>query len=182
MAKAIDVARFFINIVNSLPTNDLMTNLRVNKLLYFAQGECLKRLGHPLFTEDIEAWTKGPVVPSVYSRYKVFGREPIKENTQYDKDAFSEEEKDVLFDVASYYGQISSSALVEISHQCGSPWEHVYDPTKRHVKINVDSMRQYFSQQTPIPVFADIIDKIETVGRRDADGYLVLPSEWDDDD
>ena len=62
MVHAIDVARFFINIANTIPTYDLMTNLRVNKLLYFAQGECLRRLGYPLFDDDIEAWTYGPVV------------------------------------------------------------------------------------------------------------------------
>ncbi|EHM37853.1 hypothetical protein HMPREF0080_02037 [Anaeroglobus geminatus F0357] len=182
MAKAIDVARFFINIVNALPTDDLMTNLRVNKLLYFAQGECLKKLGHPLFTDDIEAWKYGPVVPSVYEQYKSLEKNPIQESIPYSKGAFSEEERELLFDVASYYGQISSSALVEMSHQKGSPWQQVYDPDRKHVKIDIDSIYSYFSQQNPIPTFSEVINKIETVGRRDDEGYLVLPAEWNDDE
>lgn len=75
MVQAIEVARFFINIANTIPTDDLMTNMRVNKLLYFAQGECLRQLGKPLFDEDMEAWDYGPVVPSVYRTYKEFGRD-----------------------------------------------------------------------------------------------------------
>jgi len=92
MVHAIDAARFFVNIANTIPTDDLMTNMRVNKLLYFAQGECLRKLGKPLFDDDMEAWDYGPVVPPVYQTYKGFGREPIKDGVDY-QDTFSEQEK-----------------------------------------------------------------------------------------
>ena len=71
MVHAIDVARFFINIANTIPTDDLMTNMRVNKLLYFAQGECLRQLGRPLFDEDMEAWQ--------YGRWFLTSIRPIKD-------------------------------------------------------------------------------------------------------
>ena len=52
---------------------DLMTNLRLQKLLYFAQGWHLARFGRPLFDASIEAWPYGPVVPEVYRAYKEYG-------------------------------------------------------------------------------------------------------------
>ena len=59
MANVQDVAKFFIGLANDQAVSnqgDLMTNLRLQKLLYFAQGWYLARYGKPLFQEEIEAW------------------------------------------------------------------------------------------------------------------------------
>lgn len=53
MITAMDVANFFIDLTNNSKTDDKMTNLRINKLLYFAQGEYLAKYGTPLFDEDM---------------------------------------------------------------------------------------------------------------------------------
>lgn len=53
--KAIDAANFFIKLANDAGEEG-MTNLRVNKLLYFAQAWSLARLGKELFAEDFQAW------------------------------------------------------------------------------------------------------------------------------
>ena len=68
MLKAIDVANFFVDLANSDP-DDCMTNLRVNKLLYFAQAWSVVRRNKPLFEEDMQAWKYGPVVPEVYTAF-----------------------------------------------------------------------------------------------------------------
>lgn len=181
MTHAIDVARFFINIANTIPTYDLMTNLRVNKLLYFAQGECLRQQGYPLFDDDIEAWTYGPVVPCVYTTYKKFGREPIKDDTEYDNNAFSEQDRDVLFDVLRYYGQLSTFALVAMSHQEKSPWSATHKSGGKHAKISNVSIKTFFESTPPIPKFVIPYKPSDYVGYRDKDGYLVLPKEMDDE-
>ena len=80
MADVQDVARFFIDLAkrqNDLDRGDLMTNLRLQKLLYFAQGWHLARFGRPLFDASIEAWPYGPAVPEAYRAYKEYGREGI---------------------------------------------------------------------------------------------------------
>ena len=38
-----------------------ITNLVLNKLVYFAQVESLRETGKPLFEDKIEAWSYGPV-------------------------------------------------------------------------------------------------------------------------
>lgn len=181
MAHAIDVARFFIDIANAIPTCDLMTNLRVNKLLYFAQGECLRELGHPLFDDGIEAWTYGPVVPCVYKAYKHFGREPIKDDAEVSENALTEQEKDVLFDVLRHYGRFDTSTLVSMSHQKKSPWDVMYRRNNKHAKIPNDLIKLFFESQPPISKFKNPYKPSDCVGYRDKDGYLVLPKELDDE-
>lgn len=49
------------------------TNMKINKLVYFAQVECLRIHRHRLFDEPIQAWECGPVEPSVYAAFKEYG-------------------------------------------------------------------------------------------------------------
>lgn len=46
-----------------------ITNLRLQKLLYLCQGYHLVEYGCPMFTNAIEAWPRGPVVPDVWERF-----------------------------------------------------------------------------------------------------------------
>ena len=80
MANVQDVAKFFIGLANEQANNDqgdLMTNLRLQKLLYFAQGWYLSRYGKPLFQDEIEARKYGPVVPKIYETYRKNDRSGI---------------------------------------------------------------------------------------------------------
>ena len=50
-----------------------ITNLKLQKILYYVQGYFLAKFDHPLFPDDIQAWTFGPVVPNVYYHFSIFG-------------------------------------------------------------------------------------------------------------
>ena len=76
MTKAADVADFFIELAQG-DENDTITNLRINKLLYFAQAWYMARFDKPLFEEDFEAWDWGLVIPSIYKKYKENGKNNI---------------------------------------------------------------------------------------------------------
>jgi uncharacterized phage-associated protein len=67
MATVFDIANFFITAENKREQGS-MTNLRLNKILYFAQIISLLENGRPLFLDDFEAWDLGPVIPSVYRK------------------------------------------------------------------------------------------------------------------
>ena len=125
MAKAIDVAKFFIEIVANTPNEDAMTNLRLNKLLYFAQAGSISSLGYTLIEEDFEAWDLGPVVKSVYKTFKEYGRNGIV-NQSFDRQALTKEEQLYLLDVLRKYSAMSTSSLVNKSHEKGAPWYEVY--------------------------------------------------------
>lgn len=145
MPVAEDVAKFFIQYYDD---NDvLITNLMLNKLLYFAQGHHLAEYGKPLFGETIEAWKYGPVVPSVYRKYKPYGKGPIHNDGRFDcRNLFSDDAMSLLLDVAEYYMDYSSSKLVALTHEQGSPWDKAFSghEDERHLAIDEDDMRLYF--------------------------------------
>src|SRR5690606_8871278 len=76
MANVNAVASYFISRSSELNENDL-TNLKLQKLLYYAQAECVKSHTAKIFNEPIEAWDYGPVVSSVYKWLKGCGAYPI---------------------------------------------------------------------------------------------------------
>lgn len=47
-----------------------LSNFRLQMVLYFAQAYFLMEEEKPCFSEDIEAWPCGPVVPVVYEMHK----------------------------------------------------------------------------------------------------------------
>lgn len=183
MCKVQDVADFFVDSALSDP-EDNMTNMRVNKLLFFAQGWSLaRRQGKPLFQEDFYAWDFGPVVPAVYHKYKIAGRGKIQDvdNDNYDEH-FSEEETQLLIDVLREYSGISTSGLVSMSHKNGSPWDNVYECGKNNL-IPKEDIRAYFESLPALPSFAvpSLSDK-DFIGHRDAvTGNYVVPGDWFDD-
>jgi uncharacterized phage-associated protein len=60
-----------------------ITNLRLNKLLYFMHGWTLVEEPSGLIRNHFEAWKFGPVVPSVYEEFKRHGDRPITDLAQY---------------------------------------------------------------------------------------------------
>lgn len=177
MLNAIDIANFFVDLANS-DSDDCMTNLRVNKLIYFAQAWSLVRRDMPLFSEEIQAWTYGPVVPSVYHAFKDYGRERIQNvHGEYSPDIFSSEELELLIDIAQYYGKFTSPALVDITHSDNSPWQKVFSKTENRI-ISKGSLKEYFSASKEIEAFKlKAVNEENFIGYRDKDGFLVLPKE-----
>jgi uncharacterized phage-associated protein len=182
MASVNDVASFFIDWANK-SEEEHMTNLWLNKLLFFSQGHFLARYGKPLFTDPIEAWKYGPVVPSVYRKYSVCGRNPISAaDDTYDPAKFTLEERTLLADVLREYGKYTASALVAMTHKEGTPWSDAY-VTRENNEITQPSMKEFFEKPVnQIAAFSDLFsaDQMEEVGVRDKSGFLVLPKDEDD--
>lgn len=167
--KAIDIANFYIQLANSLSDNSV-DNLKINKLLYYAQGFSLAKLGAPIFEDDIQAWDYGPVIPDVYHAFKCCGKKSIDEPTdEFDESCLNSEELNLLIDVYTSYGKYTGWALKNMTHVQGSPWAMVYEPGKNRV-ISLDSMKEYFAGE-----------KLDTFNIDDINIPVVseLPKEWD---
>lgn len=125
---------------------ELMTNMKLQKMLYYQQGFHLAYFGTPLFDEDIEAWMYGPVVPAIYEEYKNNGRNGIEPNREL---AFSFEQKKELAlfnEVCKVYGAYSAIGLMNMTHE-EMPWKST--PTgegEGHV-IAKEKMQSFFKKR-----------------------------------
>lgn len=70
-----DISDYFLAVANS--TGDFLSNLKLQKLVYYTQAWHLAMFGAPLFDEDFQAWVHGPVLVKLYNDYKHFGFRPI---------------------------------------------------------------------------------------------------------
>lgn len=104
------------------------TNLKLNKLVYFAQVESLRRRGSTLFEDVIEAWQYGPVEPAVYHAFKCYGNSVVTDPPFVPE--VCEEDMKLIADVASTYGKLSAFDLVSLSHREGGAWSLVYSSKK----------------------------------------------------
>lgn len=170
MKKAYDVANYFILLWKG--TEDAVSNLKLNELLYFAQGYAYAKLGRPLFSDDIEVWELGPVVRDVYKKYQSFGKSPIDiVDDSFDVDVFDEEELSLLMCVAADYGKYTASALIDMTHVNKLPWSTVY-LLKGNCIIDPSDMKNYFSDKNHSPLFLeDMIDQNNVFTKLPKDEY-----------
>lgn len=140
MKTASDIAKYFLSLCDE-SEGDLISNLKLQKLVYYAQGFSLVLLNRPLFNEKIEAWKHGPVVPSLYQEYKSYGNGALPMQGM-DTSIFDLDEQELLDEVYMVYGQFSAWRLREMTHE-ESPWGTSYEEGK-NIEITHEKMREYF--------------------------------------
>lgn len=119
-----------------------ISNLKLQKILYFIQAELLVSTNQPCFKDDIEAWSSGPVVPAAYFEFMIFGDTNLPDQGNDGFDAIAEKDKDRLNAIISDAAKYSASQLAEITHN-QRPWKDAY---KRRSKIiEKAEIREYFA-------------------------------------
>ena len=116
-----DVAEYYLCCSTDRESGDLISNLKIQKLVYYAQGIHLAATGKPLFNDKIVAWTHGPVVESLYHQYKGNGNCAIDPTEGYDIPKFDKATKEILDEVYRVLGQYSAWKLREMTHT-ETPW------------------------------------------------------------
>lgn len=142
MLTCFDVANYFLALVDE-DAGDAMTNLKLQKLAYYAQGVCLALYDRQIFGEKILAWQHGPVVRELYDEYCGFGRNPIPSLEEgIDLTKYSAEDLDTLDEVNAVYGQYSATKLRNMTHE-EAPWKE----TAMNCEITVAKLRDFFKTQ-----------------------------------
>ena len=150
--KAIDVARYFITLNDNECKDEKsdLSKLKIQKLLYYAQGYYLALYNKPLFDEKILAWQHGPVVKEVYYSLESLP-EPNANFIPTDKYKMSaseikklgKKEKELIEDVFQLMGQYSAWRLRDKTHQ-EDPWRDNYKEGKKNIEISQNDMEKYF--------------------------------------
>jgi uncharacterized phage-associated protein len=112
-----DIAKYFIWLANE--TGSYISNLKLQKLVYYSQAWHLALHGQTLFDEDFEAWVHGPVIPGLYHSYKHFGWKPIQEEITLD---LPESTVSYLKEVADEYFACDAYELEQMTH-AEAPWQ-----------------------------------------------------------
>lgn len=119
-----------------------ISNLKLQKILYFVQAEFLVGTGRACFDDDIEAWPHGPVVPAVYFQYLIYGSTSIPDQGNDGFEVISRQDKnhlDAIIDTAAKY---SASGLERITHR-QKPWINAYKRDNKVIKRA--EIKEYFS-------------------------------------
>lgn len=129
-SNTLAIANFFIR--KSLKENMPITQIKLQKLLYFAHGFYLVLKETPLVIEQIEAWHYGPVIPSIYHKFKKWNNRPIKDVSIYlnENAIIKEDDIDFLNLVWHKFSHYTASQLVELSHEKNGPWHLAVQKSK----------------------------------------------------
>ncbi len=159
MLNVLNVARYVINYSNQQDYG--ISNLRLQKLLYFIQAHYLTCTDSdsPCFSDEIEAWDFGPVIPAVYHEFKRFGSGNIPTITSYivfdDKDIWSAHsvefdnesipkcDQEKINKVVDKFSSYSTTSLVSLTHN-QRPWKEAYSGLNNGV-ISKESIKEYFA-------------------------------------
>lgn len=142
--EALNIANYVVYYSNK--NRYSISNLRLQKLLYFIQAYFLYSFGKACFKDEIEAWAFGPVVPEVYHKYKKYGAGSIPYLNYDGAEIFNinNSDKEAINLVIKKLSKYSVYDLVEATHKQG-PWESVYDKNTRSAIISKESIKDYFN-------------------------------------
>lgn len=161
------IANYFLAIANA--QGQTLSPLKIQKLVYFANGCHLAIKDVPLINEQVEAWAYSPVIPSLYREFRRYGDQPVTEPatvlsydsedpfdsnacetvpTLDDRPADAPFSRTLLDRIWEIYGDYSAIQLSNLTHQDGAPWHQVsmryHGEIPRGTDIPPEVIRDYF--------------------------------------
>lgn len=145
--SGLDIARYIL-------TRRKCTHLELEKLVYLSYADFICKFDDRLFEDTIYAFKYGPVVKSIYDKYKGSREIESEECMLPDSAGYSASKSRILFlpdgfkrlvsidDTLQKYGKYTSRELVDITHAEGSPWRRT-DSTKPFEIICDDIIKTY---------------------------------------
>lgn len=135
-----------------LESNNPITHLQVQKLVYFCHAWMLGLYHEPMLLQPIQAWRYGPVLPELYESLRRYGREPIRRpidlpSIRVEENEYDDRQESIIRQVLDVYGHLSGVQLSTITHAKGTPWHQVWSASKRSVIISDNVIEDYYAQQ-----------------------------------
>lgn len=122
LPTADSVADFFLLQIDH-SSGDTISNIKLQKLCYYAQAWSLALRDRPLFGDDIEAWAHGPAIPRLYRRFKKYGWQSIDpfDIVSDPLTILDESDQALLASVWKRYGGFTGRQLETMTHG-EPPW------------------------------------------------------------
>ena len=119
----------------------LMTHMKLQKLLYYAQAYSIAMTGKPLFTNDIQAWKHGPVIPDVYHSFSKYGNSTI---TDFQDAVIPENWTALISALIHDKGYMTAYELSDMTHR-EPTWINARNNPAQNT-ITVDMLSDFFTQ------------------------------------
>lgn len=120
--KALELAKYILN-----KSEKKLSNLELQKTLYFTEIEYIKKFDKHLIDDNFEAWLYGPVAKDVYWEYRNYGAnsidKPQDEEIRAISNKLNDEEKGLIKRTISDCNRQTYWNLVEESHKKGGAWK-----------------------------------------------------------
>jgi uncharacterized phage-associated protein len=146
-----DVARYIL--ARQDPASEPITNKKLQKLLYLAQGTTLAMLHRVLWDTSalgarVTAWKQGPVVPDLWREYKASRWNPLPIPDGVDPQTIDPVARAIIDDVLNTYGRWTADQLAKLTHE-HEPWAKAWE--KAQVNPNDDlisepDMKAFFTR------------------------------------
>lgn len=147
-------------VLDAAERNDIsLSNLSLQKVLFFCHAWHLVDTGQPLIKHQFEAWQHGPVLQFIYRQFKKFERAPVTERatrmnpltgeTEIARAEIDLETLERIDRVVTFYGRLEPWDLVELSHKKGGPWDTVWNnggEINPGMKIEHDAIKEFYSK------------------------------------
>ncbi|WP_296045239.1 type II toxin-antitoxin system antitoxin SocA domain-containing protein [uncultured Gemmiger sp.] len=107
-----------------------ITNLKLQKILYYVQVYSLQNQGRALFDDDFQAWRHGPVIPEVYDIFRKYVSDDIKEDDQTvlgNRIEIDETSKSMIEKIVEKTLPLDAWDMVYKTHET-RPWKDTYIP------------------------------------------------------
>lgn len=119
--KAIEIAKYIVTYCTE--KNNPVSNLKLQKMLYYIWIDYYKAKKTELFKDRICAWQLGPVVPEVYYEFCSYAGNSIEKDFSI---AIEGNDKEIIDRIIDKLIPRTAASLVESSHEQGKPWDIVY--------------------------------------------------------
>lgn len=142
------IAEWFVAWAEEQEDADI-TNLKLQKLVYYAKLTHMKRTdGASLFSDTMQAWAHGPVVPDLYFALRGYGKTPIDPDKfvspDFNWDTYRQIE-DTLIETWERYGVYSGWALRNKTHT-ESPWKKNFRNDERNIEISDTDLKEFICE------------------------------------
>ena len=157
MLSALDIAKYLLSLIDE-EKGDTISNLKLQKILYYLQGYYLALFGKPLFNDTIEAWKHGPVVNCVYQEFKQYKSNSIPtDNLKFNISDLTATDRKFIKEIFNIYCDFRAKKLEDMTHN-EDPWKNVYEENKNK-EITKDSLKAFFEKNVE-NVFLNSVSKV----------------------
>ncbi len=124
-----------------------LTNLQVQKMLFFGQMISLGKHEQELLIEDFLAWHYGPVNAELYNDIKIYGAAPIGNIPSSKGISPVGLQRSILDTTFRNFGEMTSIDLIQLTHWKYGAWSKYYSPNDKTIVIPKKAIRDEYHER-----------------------------------